>query len=127
MKRSSVISQRRAVAVASALLLAFAFCAFTAPAIADDGPPPLPPNLQAQAWGQCDDVRYGGVLAESYAYHQQMGQPKSIAPPGGAYQYGFPVQTYRWGWFGAQHYYPYVVWHRGYNGDCVRWAYRRGY
>jgi hypothetical protein len=73
------------------------------------------------------DVRHGGVLAESYGYHRQLAPSPSITPPEGAYRYGFPVESYRWGWFGAERYYPHVVWHRGYNRDCVRWGYRRGY
>ena len=49
----------------------------------------------------------GGVLAESYHYHRQgeahgrQAHP-TIAPEAGWYGYGFPVQTYRWGWFGAE-------------------------
>jgi len=86
-------------------------------------PPPRPPQV---------DLRTGGVLAESYSYHSQgvvpnQAPPPNIAPEGGWYGYGFPVQTYRWGWFGAERYYPRVVWHRGYYGDCCRWAYRYGY
>jgi hypothetical protein len=83
------------------------------------------------------DVRFGGVLQESFAYHrpgygdpQTVGRASShrtIAPSGGWYGYGFPVQTYRWGWFGAGRYYPHVVWHRGYYDDCCRWAHRHGY
>ncbi len=85
-----------------------------------------PPDVQAM------EVRSDGVLAESYRYHRQGGAygdaaPHTIAPPGGWYGYGFPVKTYRWGWFGAERYYPRVVWHRGYYGDCCRWAYRHGY
>jgi hypothetical protein len=91
-------------------------------ASADDGPAPefapYPPKI---------DVRHDGVLAESYGYHRQPIQPATIMPPGGSYHYGFPVTTYRWGWFGAEHYYPRVVCHRSYYGDCVRWAYRCGY
>jgi hypothetical protein len=73
-----------------------------------------------------------GVLAESYPYHRQgyaKGGPSysTIAPATGWYRYGFPTQTHRWGWFGAERYYPRVVWHRGYHGDCCRWAYRHGY
>jgi len=63
------------------------------------------------------DLRYGGVLEESYSARQQ------AAPP----QFGFPVETYRWGWFGASRYSPRVTWGRGYYGDKLRWAYRRGY
>ena len=78
------------------------------------------------------DVRSGGVLEESYRYHpaQAMcptGANRTIEPAGGWYGYGFPVQTFRWGSFGAAHYYPYVWWHDGYYGDSCRYSYRRGY
>src|SRR6185295_14628157 len=86
-----------------------------------DAPLPL---LQSQA-----EVRSGGVLEESYNYHRQ--QPvrmaTSVEPAGGWYGYGFPVSTFRWGWFGAAHYYPTVFWHDGYYGECCRYGYRRGY
>ena len=78
------------------------------------------------------DIRNGGVLDESYDYHRQAqanqsGRPGPYPPKGGWYGYGFPVSTYRWGWFGAEHYYPRVGWHSDYNGDCIRFAYRYGY
>ena len=73
------------------------------------------------------DVRDGGVLAESYGYHRQATRPATYPPAGGWYGYGFPVSTYRWGWFGAERYYPRVVWHSDNSGECVRWAYRKGY
>jgi hypothetical protein len=73
------------------------------------------------------DIRYGGTLAESFAYHRQGGEARTIPAATGWYGYGFPVNTHRWGWFGAARYYPTVVWHRGYLGDQKRWAYRRGY
>jgi hypothetical protein len=83
------------------------------------------------------DIRGGGALQESFQYHRpgfggsyppgSHAPHPTIAPPGGWYGYGFPVQTYRWGWFGASRYYPRVVWHHGYYGDCCRWAYRSGY
>ncbi len=75
------------------------------------------------------DVRSGGVLEESYYYHRQ--QPPrcalAVQPSGGWYGYGFPVSTFRWGWFGAEHYYPRVFWHEGYYGECCRYSYRHGY
>ncbi len=78
------------------------------------------------------DVRNGGVLDESFGYHRQAQANQSVRPgpyppKGGWYGYGFPVSTYRWGWFGAERYYPRVGWRSDYNGDCVRWAYRYGY
>jgi hypothetical protein len=88
-----------------------------------DAPPPLPRG---------QEVRSGGVLEESYVYHRQppmqmASAPRSVEPAGGWYGYGFPVSTFRWGWFGAAHYYPTVFWHDGYYGDCCRYGYRRGY
>jgi hypothetical protein len=77
------------------------------------------------------DTRTGGVIAQSYSYHQQ--GPAAAAAPQGAlqpanwYGYGFPVQTHRWGWFGAGRYYPTVLWHQGFYGDQCRWGYRKGY
>src|SRR3982751_3541528 len=78
------------------------------------------------------EFRAGGVIEESYAYHRQQpmrmaGAARSVEPVGGWYGYGFPVSTFRWGWFGAAHYYPTVGWHDGYYGDCCRYGYRRGY
>jgi hypothetical protein len=78
------------------------------------------------------EVRSGGVLEESFVYHRQhpnqsAAVAQSVEPAGGWYGYGFPVSTFRWGWFGAAHYYPTVFWHDGYYGDCCRYGYRRGY
>jgi hypothetical protein len=78
------------------------------------------------------DIRNGGVLDASYGYHRQAQAHQSVRPgpyppKEGWYGYGFPVSTYRWGWFGAEHYYPRVGWRNSYNNDCVRWAYRYGY
>jgi hypothetical protein len=95
----------------------------------DDPPPTFP--MQAE-------VRSGGVLEESYHYHREAAMQAEINAPSpqpspigrgsrGWYGYGFPVSTYRWGWFGAEHYYPFVWWHEGYYGDCCRYAYRCGY
>ena len=92
-------------------------------AVASDTLSQLPP------W---QEIRSGGVLEESYVYLRQQpmqlaGAARSVEPAGGWYGYGFPVSTFRWGWFGAAHYYPTVFWHDGYYGDCCRHAYRRGY
>jgi hypothetical protein len=78
------------------------------------------------------DIRNGGVLDASYGYHRQAQAHQSVRPgpyppKGGWYGYGFPVSTYRWGWFGAERYYPRVGCRSDYNGDCVRFAYRYGY
>lgn len=73
------------------------------------------------------DVRGSGVLAQSYAYHRQPSATARITPKNGWHHYGFPVSSYRWGWFGAERYYPFVYGHRGYNGDYTRVGYRNGY
>jgi hypothetical protein len=78
------------------------------------------------------DIRNGGVLDESYGYHRQAQANQSVRPgpyppKGGWYGYGFPVSTYRWGWFGAERYYPRVGWRSDYYNNCVRFAYRYGY
>jgi hypothetical protein len=78
------------------------------------------------------DIRNGGVLDASYGYHRQAQTNQSVRPgpyppQGGWYGYGFPVSTYRWGWFGAERYYPRVGCRSDYNGDRLRWAYRYGY
>jgi hypothetical protein len=88
-----------------------------------DAPPQMPLH---------SEIRSGGVLEESYAYHRQpparvAGAAKIVVPASGWYGYGFPVSTFRWGWFGAAHYYPTHFWHDGYYGDCCRYGYRRGY
>jgi hypothetical protein len=73
------------------------------------------------------DVRWGGALETSYQYHRHAGEAAHGPQPGAPYRYGFPVSSYRWGWFGASRYYPTVVWHRGFHGDECRWAHRHGY
>ena len=73
------------------------------------------------------DPRNGGVLEESYNYQRGGPPPGLISPATGWYHYGFPVTTFRWGWFGAEHYYPTVWWHHGYYDDYCRFGYRCGY
>lgn len=97
---------------------------------ADDGAdlPPVPPI----PYEMPQEFRSGGRLEASYNYHRQPPmsaavETPTITPANGWYNYGFPVQSYRWGWFGAEHYYPHVGWHHGYYGDCCRSSYRRGY
>jgi hypothetical protein len=123
------ISRRvvRRATTALVALLVFGVLSITAGAsrAADSGETPPPLSLR-------QEIRSGGVIEESHAYHRQ--QParvadaaRSVEPAGGWYGYGFPVPTSRWGWFGAAHYYPTVFWHEGYYGDCCRHSYRRGY
>ena len=78
------------------------------------------------ATGADPDMRAGGVMDVSYNYHTQ--GPNAVGrPPSPWYGWGFPVQTYRWGWFGAGRYYPWTYCHKGYYGNCCRYGYRCGY
>ena len=90
--------------------------------------PPMPP-----------DLRNGGVLERSYYYHRQQPTAGTLQPmrsaieagcipqANGWYNYGFPVQSYRYGWFGAERHDPRWFWTKGYYGDEIRTAYRRSY
>ena len=122
----SECANRRASAVIISLFVAGLLASVTSACRAsDDGDMPQQPPIRAE-------IRSGGVIEESYVYHRQQpvrttGTARSVEPAGGWYGYGFPVSTFRWGWFGAAHYYPTVFWHDGYYGDCCRYGYRRGY
>lgn len=94
------------------MLLAIVGAALLLCATASAGPP----------WYQ---ARWNNVIDQSYRYHRH--EEPAGARAGDSYRYGFPAETYRWGWFGVEHYYPTVLWHHGYNGGSVRWAYRQGY
>src|SRR5262245_55743567 len=103
---------RRAGAALGVLVVfgALSFAAGVSQAADSDPPPTFPPR---------QEVRSGGVIQESYVYHRQPPArmtSRCIEPAGGWYGYGFPVSTFRWGWFGASHYYPTVWWHDGYYG-----------
>lgn len=54
-------------------------------------------------------------------------QTSQIAPFAGHANHSLTQPTFRWGWFGAEHFYPRVQWHRDYNGDVVRWSTQRRY
>jgi hypothetical protein len=118
----------------SALALAVAWATSTL-AIAQattQSPTQAPVSAEPTLYDPQIDIRNGGVLDESYGYHRQAQANQSVRsgpfpPQGGWYGYGFPVSTYRWGWFGAERYYPRVDWRSDYNDNCVRWAYRYGY
>lgn len=109
--------------LAATLIVAFSCCnaadesAAWEPAPGRYAPAPRAPD---------PDIRAGGVMDISYNYHQQ-GPNAGVRPPSPWYGWGFPVQTYRWGWFGASRYYPWCYWHEGYYGNCCRYAYRCGY
>ena len=49
------------------------------------------------------------------------------APYAGHVNAAHHAPTFRWGWFGAEHFYPTVKWHRGYTGDHYRWSRQRRY
>jgi hypothetical protein len=103
-------------------------------------PPQAPPNastrnlprVNAPTTSGAMTMRSGGLLNESFDYHHPQPMRSAIelgaipqAP--GWYNYGFPMRSYRWGYFGAERHYPWVMWHQGYYGDKVRTAYRYSY
>lgn len=49
------------------------------------------------------------------------------APYAGHYNHAQLNPQFRWGWFGAEHFYPRVQWHRDYNGELMRWSQQRRY
>ncbi len=98
---------------------------------AENGAPATPPANQATG---PQSVRSGGMLEQSYNYHRQPdSQAASVttgagsARSGGWYHYGFPVESYRWGYFGAERNYPRVMWHTGWYGDQVKTEIWHGY
>ena len=122
-RRNALNLLLRCATVVAALCIANRECDAAGAKAATGGEPAVAPQ---------SEVRSGGVLQDSYGYHRKVdanaaAKHPTIAPPGGWYGYGFPVKSYRWGWFGAEHYYPRVLWHHGYNGDHYRWSYRCGY
>ena len=94
---------------------------------------PTPPQTSA-----AESFRSGGKVEESYNYHLQQSrvsmQPMrsaielgGIPQANGWYNYGFPMRSYRYGWFGAERQPPRVMWHHGYYGDKTRAEYRNYY
>ena len=109
---------------------------------AEDEALPTPPQTPQQSAQQTvpEDVRFGGTIERSYNYHRQhltgadMQPMRSQIEMGGIpqangwYNYGFPMRSYRYGWFGAERpHHPHVMWHQGYYGDKVRTSYRYAY
>jgi hypothetical protein len=127
----SFMCVRQAVACAVLWLLAVAPAGVVFAADqASTTPPPATSNTGPTS------VRSGGLLEGSFNYHRQSPVQQPPAHPaaagatarsGGWYHYGFPVESYRWGYFGAERNYPRIMWHTGWYGDCVRTAYRYGY
>ena len=52
---------------------------------------------------------------------------QAIAPYAGNTNHSHLAPTFRWGWFGAEHHYPGVHWHRTYIGEHLRWSTQRRY
>jgi hypothetical protein len=94
---------------------------------------PTPPQTSA-----AETARSGGTVEESYYYHlQHSGVPLEpmrssierggIPQANGWYNYGFPMRSYRYGWFGAERKPPRVYWHQGYYGDKTKVEYQNYY
>jgi hypothetical protein len=95
-------------------------------------PRPIPPQMNSPRPTEPMSIRSGGILNESFDYHHPQPMRSAIELGGiphatGWYNYGFPMRSYRWGYFGAERHYPRVMWHQGYYGDKVRTAYRYAY
>jgi len=100
-------------ALGAAILIA---CVCSVPAFALD-PTTAPRTFQASRHPDLSPHGHRGPLARTAVPHDG---PRRFA-------YGFQTTTHRWGWFGAERYYPRSFSHRGYYGDAWHWAYRRGY
>jgi len=94
---------------------------------------PTPPQSNS-----AETVRSGGRIEHSYEYHlRKVGVPLQpmqsaierggIPQANGWYNYGFPMRSYRYGWFGAERQPPRVYTHRGYYGDKMRVEYQNYY
>jgi hypothetical protein len=103
-------------------LIAFIALAARAPAQSHEAP-----AAEQVADSPQTDMRWGGALEKSFQYYRQGPNGNLLSPATGWNHYGFPVASYRWGWFGASRYYPRTMWHEGFYGDKCRWAYRCGY
>lgn len=68
-----------------------------------------------------------GSAAQLPPLGQAESHDRRIAPYAGHYGHTQQSPSFRWGWFGAEHFYPQVRWHEGYNGDLVRWSNQRRY
>ena len=105
-------------------------------ATAAEEPMPTPPQASAPQTTAPPPfgMRYGGgVLEESYFRGLQRPMQSQIEMGGiptatGGCNYGFPMQSFRWGYFGAQPQNPRTIWHKKYyNGEEIRTTYRYGY
>lgn len=125
------IHERAGFFSSCALILLLQTCGASFSLGAENAAPATPPANQATS---PQSVRSGGKLEQSYNYHRQpAAQPVSAAAnaesarSGGWYHYGFPVESYRWGYFGAERNYPRVMWHTGWYGDRVKTEIWHGY
>ena len=91
---------------------------------AEDQALPTPPQTAQQSPQQSvqqaapEDVRFGGTIERSYNYHRQHLTSADMQPmrsqielggipqANGWYNYGFPMRSYRYGWFGAERPHP---------------------
>lgn len=135
------------IIVLGAVAMACGFCmaadeSLPPPSKRGDGEPQLSaapkqsepsPSPSLKGRGTSGGIRSDGVFDESY--FGQLHRPMQsyilggrIPQANGWYNYGFPMQTYRWGWFGAERpHYPRILWHQRYYGDKTRTAYRYGH
>lgn len=114
---------------------------------------PIPPQSPRQEVSQqtppSQGAAPGSTTQHSYEYYRQQLAQSQLQPmrsqielqpmrsqieqgcipqATGWHSYGFPMRTFRYGWFGAERScYPPVMWHQGYYGDEVRTAYWQSY
>jgi hypothetical protein len=79
--------------------------------------------------GNSATFQSNGVFDESYFRQLQRPMESSILlgrmpQANGWYSRGFPMHSYRWGYFGAERRYPRAIWRQGYYGDKIRAIYR---
>jgi hypothetical protein len=86
----------------------------------------MPPGMQSR-------IQYGGGVFEE-SYFRGLQQPMRsqiemgrIPTATGGCNTGFPMQPFRWGYFGAEPREPRPSWHRKYYGDKVRSTWYYGY
>jgi hypothetical protein len=77
----------------------------------------------------CPAVR--GAAPGFYSAPPQYGpatSPHAEAPPfAGVQNYGMQSPAFRYGWFGAEHFYPTHECHRDYYGNVMQWSRWRRY
>lgn len=116
---------------------------------ADERLPTPPQSSQRQTSQPQSQAPAGSTTQHSYEYYRQQVANAQLQPmrsqielqpmrsqiergcipqATGWHSYGFPMRTFRYGWFGAERScYPPVMWHQGYYGDEIRTAYWQSY